>query len=172
VSSEVIAAIFGALMAGGLQSIVAYCDRKRQDQSVIVAIACEVETICHLIRQQGYLKETHSLLRQVELGSLVEANFVIDIRSNYFSVFESLSNSIGRVDAEKVADIVRFYGLCKTIVDGTRPDGVAAWQQGRISSVESLRALEAGFREALALGDRIVQFPKRPLRPILNSDDR
>jgi hypothetical protein len=163
VSSQLLSVILGPILAGGVRFIVEALDRRREDQSVIVAIASEVDTICHIVRQQNYLLGVSRLQRLVELGTVNEARYLIDIKANYFSVYEALSGKLGRLPPNQVASIVRFYGYCKTIIDGTRPDGIASWQQGQINAVESLRALESGLRGMLLLGDAIVQFTRNQL---------
>lgn len=162
-SSEIIAAIFGALLAGGFQTIIGVLDRRREDEAILVAIASEVDALCRLIRHRNYLAEMGNMLVDLEIGTTKSLSYVVDIRSDYFSVFHALSSRLGRLKPGRAAQIVRFYAYCKTIIDSLRPDGVAAEQREALEAIELLRSLIALLTDSLELGDRIVQFPKRSL---------
>ena len=47
--SEIPAVILGAILAGGENYVVSFCDRKREDNAILVSIASEVKAICDLI---------------------------------------------------------------------------------------------------------------------------
>jgi hypothetical protein len=163
VSSEVIAAILGALLAGGVQTILAYFDRRREDEAVLVAIASEVDALCRLLRHQNYLTDVHGLIEDLEAGRVTEATYVVDIRSDYLAVSHSLASQLGRLRPGNASLIVKFYAYCKTIVDGTRPDGVAAQAREKSDAIDALHSLVQVMSVTLAIGDMIVQLPKRPI---------
>lgn len=107
--SEILAAIFGALLAGGLQTIVGICDRRRETESVLVAIASEVDSLCRLIRHRGYhdgILEVADLIKKEKWDG---QSLIVDIRSDYFSVFNALSPRIGLLEPGHAALIVNFY---------------------------------------------------------------
>jgi len=83
----------------------------------------------------------------------------IDIRQNYFPVFESLSPKIGILDKQQVKNIVRFYALCRTAIDSTHADGVMIENDDVELALENVQQLIEILEEALRLGDAIVQFP-------------
>lgn len=162
-SSEVIAAILGALLAGGFQTIVNIFDRRREDEAVLVAIAAEVDALCRLIRHQEYLSDVRQLLEELEGGESETVNYVVDIRNDYFTVYNALAYQLGRLKPESSARIIKFYAYCKTIIDGTRPDGIAAQQRDKSESILAMRSLVELLSVVLELGDHIVQLPKNPL---------
>lgn len=162
-SSEVIAAILGALLAGGFQTFVGILDRKREDEAILVAIASEVDALCRLLRHQNYLQEARELLSGLDAGLHTSANYVVDIRNDYFSVFHSLSSQLGRLRPSYASQIVKFYAYCKTIIDSTRPDGLAALARNQDESIVALRSLIEILTVTLHIGDLVVQMPKRPL---------
>lgn len=165
-SSEVLAAILGALLAGGLQTVLAYLDRRREDEAVLVAIASEVDALCRLLRHQNYLEEVRALVEDLENGRLESAGYVVDIRSDYFSVFHSLASQLGRLKPANASLIVKFYAYCKTIVDGTRPDGVAARERTKPECISALMSLVQLLSVALLIGDSIVQLPRTPIAQV------
>ncbi|AKM11240.1 hypothetical protein AB433_16690 [Croceicoccus naphthovorans] len=112
-----------------------------------------------------YRTEIQKLFRQVEMGVHEEAIYYIDIKSDYFSVYHSLSSQLGLLKPAEVTKLVRFYSYCKTFVDATRPEGVSSEMQGRLKSVTNLRALTTLHDSILCLGDEIVQLTKSPSIP-------
>jgi hypothetical protein len=138
-------------------------DRVREDESVLVAIASEVDALCRLLRHQNYLEEVRELLEGVEAGRIKSCAYVVDIRSDYFAVFHSLASQLGRLKPGNASLIVKFYAYCKTIVDGTRPDGVAAQERESSEAVENLRSLVQLLSVTLEIGAMIVRLPKQPI---------
>ena len=161
-SSPILAAILGALL-GGLSKVVAdFFVRMRERDAMLVAISAEVDALCRLMRYQNYLPDVLSLIDDLEKGSIKTANYIVDIRSDYFTVFNALSCNLGHLKSDHAYYIVKFYAFCKTIIDSTRPDGVAAHARDRSEAIADFRAQAALLQATLVLGDRIIQFPKRP----------
>jgi hypothetical protein len=158
--SEVAAAILGALAAGLLQTIVSIRDRRRETESTLVAIASEIDSICRLIRFRQYPQYVSSILEESVAANWPVTTVVIDIRSNYFSVFESLSHNLGRLKPSQAAKIVNFYAYCKSTIDSTLPDGVMADNENKELAIAHLRQVIQLLDKVLRLGDEIVQFPK------------
>ena len=93
--SEIAAALIGAILAGLFQTITGICDRRRETEAVLTALASEVDSICRLIRHQKYLEATGEIAAQVAGGTWNGISYVIDIRANYFTVYEGLIGQIG-----------------------------------------------------------------------------
>lgn len=160
--SEIFAALLGALAAGGLQTIVAIVDRRRMRKSTLMAIAAEVQTICALVRHQRYLEGFREALAEIEAGRWDGGSLIMDIRSHYFSVFESNSQNLGILKPDHIVKIVRFYGYCKSAIDSTRPDGPFAGEVRGEDAEGNIHSVVAILENILHLGDSIVQFPVSP----------
>jgi hypothetical protein len=171
VSSEVVAAILGALAAGLLQTIVSIIDRRRETESTLVAIASEIDSICRLIRFRQYPHYVNSVLAASAAPDWPITTVVIDIRSNYFSVFEALSHNLGRLKPSQAAKIVNFYAYCKSTIDSALPDGVMVENDDRELAIENLGQIKLLLDTVLCLGDEIVQFPKVSLVDLRGKDD-
>lgn len=153
-----VSVVVGALASGGIQTVLREVDRRREQQSILNAIISEVSIICELIRFRKYLPLLEDVIKYMESmpGSIVNPN--ADFRGNYFSVFESLSSSLGKVNASQARKIVRFYATCKASVESLRPDGSVQQIQDSTVVLEHHRQLYQLLRQILELGDEIIQF--------------
>jgi hypothetical protein len=161
--TEIFAALLGAIAAGGLQLIIEQRNRKQRREAVLTAICSEVDAICRLIRHQGYLPALIEVGNKIRDGSWQGESYVIDIRMNYFSVFEGLSNDLGLLYPRQLCKIVNFYAYCKSAIDSTRPDGPFASAEGSEEHAGNMLAVESLLKAITNLGDEIVQFPAQPL---------
>jgi len=164
----ILAAILGAMAGGGLKAFMDLLDRRREDESILVALTSEVQAICDLLRRQNYISDIEALLADLYSAPRDENFFVVELRSNYFAVYHSLAHSLGRLTPSAASEIVRFYMNCKTIVDCTRPDGVSSQPVDGDTFVSNLNFLRDLLYETLQRGDKIVQMPKTSL-PLLES---
>lgn len=160
--SEIIAALLGALAVGGLQTIFAFTDRRRMRKSTLMAIAAEVQIICTLIRHQRYLEGFKEALEEIEARQWQGGSLTMDIRSHYFSVFESNTPNLGTLETDHIVKIVRFYGYCKSAIDCTRPDGPFAGGVTADEAEGNIRSVVAILENILRLGDAIIQLPESP----------
>ena len=103
------------------------------------------------------------MLDDVEVNEGKFAGLVIDLRSDYFQVFHSLSSHIGRMNPDNAAKIVEFYMNCKAIIDSTRPDGPSRGGYSNSDAKLEFGLLLQLIRRTLHLGDQIVQMPKASL---------
>ena len=168
--SEILAALLGALAAGGLQTLVTIADRKRMRKSTLMAIAAEVQAICGLIRHQRYLEAFRESLTEINNGTWNGRGWVMDIRSHYFSVFESNSQSLAVLEPQHVVKIVRFYSYCKSAIDCARPDGPFSGEVRREDAEGNIRSVVTILENILLIGDDITQLPDNPALPdVVNS---
>ncbi|MCB5425786.1 hypothetical protein H0274_10985 [Altererythrobacter sp. CC-YST694] len=158
--AEVLAAILGALLAGGFQTVVSIFDRRREDEAILLAIASEVDALCKLTRLQNYLGEARRIREELVRDPNISYVYLVDLRSDYFSVYHSLSSNLGRLRAANASKIVRFYSIRKTIIDCTRPDGIAAHPIPNSNAQEAFDLIVQLLVEFLALGDSIVRMPR------------
>ena len=136
-------------------------DRRREAESVLTAIASEVNSICRLIRVQGYRETFGEMCSQIEAGTWDGRTAIIEVKQNYFAVFESLSSKIGLLKPVDVNHIVHFYAYCRSAIDSTRPDGIMAGEVSTGERVSQIRHLYLVFDAILSLGDAISQKPKQ-----------
>lgn len=164
-SNEVYAALFGVLAGGFIQTFLAYFDRRRETESVLTALAAEVDAICRLLRHRRYLDVTRESLRYIEKGG--EPNYLsAEIRQNYFAVFDALSPKLGMISPDKAAKIVNFYAYCKSVIDSTLPDSELSKGANPDDLKQNLLEVERLLTAVLLLGDEIVQLPKLSLAEI------
>jgi hypothetical protein len=168
-SSEIVAALLGALAAGLLQTILSYFDRRREAEATLVAIASEVASICRLIRHQNYLGFVAQEVEAIHNGVWDGRGVIIDIRCNYFSVFEALSPNLGKIDQSFAAKIVNFYAYCKSAIDSTRPDGPMVADADAQFIAENLESIKILLETVLLLGDEIVQFPRKNIQILMGN---
>ena len=168
--SEILAAILGALLAGGLQTVLAVFDRRRLAESVLTALASEVDSICRLVRHQGYLEAVTIVAGDIQKGMWNGTTYIIDIRSNYFSVYEGLVSQLGQIQPRQASKIVNFYAYCKSAIDSTRPDGPHAGEPNSVEAGQNMVSVAALLHAALTLGDEIVQFPRQSIHDLVLVD--
>ncbi len=161
-SNEVYAALFGVLAGGFIQTIIAHYDRKREAESVLTALAAEVDAICRLVRHRRYLVAIRELLEHINNGG-EPAYLSVDVRQNYFAVFDALAPKLGSIAPNKAAKIVNFYAYCKSAIDSLRPDGNLSVGARPEDLTLNLVEVERLLAAVLFLGDEIVQMPKLPL---------
>ena len=161
--SEIFAALLGAIAAGGFQMISERRNRTQRREAVLTAICSEVDAICRLIRHQEYLPALIDVGNKIRGGTWQGESYVIDIRMNYFSVFEGLSNDLGLLQPCQLCKIVNFYAYCKSVIDSTRPDGPFANAEVTDEHAGNMLAVENLLKAITNLGDEIVQFPKQSL---------
>lgn len=165
--TAIVAALFGALAAGIVQTLLSFRTRRLERQSVLRAIVSEVGSICMLVRAQGYLPDHEGLCQQIEQGTWDGTTWVIDLRSDYFSVFNALAPKLGELDAEHSGKIVQFYMMCKTLVDSVRPDGPAAGGGATEENAAAVLHTTKLLREMLETGDQVVAFSPMALSSTL-----
>ncbi|WP_109354326.1 hypothetical protein [Sphingorhabdus sp. EL138] len=158
--SEIAAALIGAIAAGGFQTVSAILDRRKKSEAVLTAIASEVDSICRLIQHQRYLEAVGEIAAGVEKGMWNGESYVIDIRSNYFAVFESLADELGHLKPHQTQKIVNFYAYCKSAIDSTRPDGSHALEPKTEEAAMNMVSVAALLQAILNLGNEIIQMPK------------
>ena len=158
--SEIVAAILGAFAAGGLQTVLGIIDRQKKSEAVLTAIASEVDSICRLINHQGYLAAVGKIASDVERGMWNGTSYIIDIRSNYFSVFEGLVGELGHLEPKQCQKIVNFYAYCKSAIDSTRPDGPHSGDPSTEEAAANMVSVATLLQGILNLGDEIVEMPK------------
>lgn len=90
---------------------------------------------------------------------------VVDIRADYFSVFNGLGSRLGDLKPEHVRDIVRFYAYGKSAIDSLRPDGPHADpdRSGSDELIANFQNVRALLRAMLRLGEKIRRFPGEPI---------
>ncbi len=159
--SEIFAALIGAILAGLFQTIIGICDRRRETEAVLTAIASEVDSICRLIQHQQYLEATGKIADDVDKKMWNGISYVIDIRGNYFTAYEGLIGKIGLLKADHVSKIVNFYAYCKSAIDSTRPDGPHAGSPRTDESAANMVSVFHLLTSIRSLGDEIVKFPKK-----------
>ena len=161
----------GALATGLLQTVIGILDRRREAESILTAIASEVNAICRLIRTQEYKETVGAICSQIDSGTWDGRTVIIEVRQNYFAVFESLSSKIGLLEASDVNQIVHFYAYCRSAIDSTRPDGIMAGDVSADERISQLRHLFLVFDAILSLGDVISKKPRQDIsaEPILKA---
>ena len=157
---EVFLLVLGALATGLLQTVVGFRDRRRETESILTAIATEVSSICRLIRIQRYHETFEEMVQHIDAGTWDGKTAVIEVRQNYFVVFEALSGKIGCLKPGDVRQIVHFYAYCRSVIDSTRPDGLMAGTINADERIAQIRHLAMIFEAILQLGDAIASKPK------------
>lgn len=166
---QLIAALVGATAAGLFRWVDGVYDRKRRRESTLVAIVAEVGTICDLIRHQNYLEETRAMAADIRSGSWDGRSIVIDIRSNYFSVYEAMSADLALLKPKHIVRIVSFYAFCKSAIDSSRPDGPHVETEDEAGKSGNIVSLEGTLMAITELGAQITAFPKRPLPKVFDA---
>ena len=138
-SEGILGIILGAFLGGGLQLITTIIQRRHEARTMRVALACEVDATCRLIRFQKYEEGILSLLKSVETSPDQVTTVILDARSDYFTVFTAMAARLGILGSAEVADLVRFHSYCKSAIDSVRMDGPFS---GDVASEDSRANLE------------------------------
>lgn len=167
---EIVAAIAGAVAAGLFQLVDRILSRRRRSEAVLVAIAAEVRSILDLIEHQRYLEEVSAQAKAIRAGIWGEHTLIIDIRSNYFSVFDSLAADLGLLKPHQIRKIVAFYAFCKSTIDSTRPDGPHVTAFDKDDKANNILGLEGLLLAIIQLGNEIVQLPRQTIPPAIEDE--
>jgi hypothetical protein len=158
--SEVIAALIGALIAGGWQTVLDFRERRRRHQAIIQAVASEVATLCEFIRIQDYVSDFAKEAAAAANGG--DAMMLpIDAGQSYFTMYEAVASDLGGLEGVQAATIVRFYTLCKNAIDTAKPNTSFPPTPQNLRFMSNLSAL------ILKIGDEIVQYaPAAEIEPL------
>lgn len=160
---ELIAGLIGALATGLIGISLSIWDRKRRAVSILTAICAEVDSIVRLIEHRQYLDEVANYIDAISKGEWNGEGLVIDIRSNYFSVYESVCHDIGLVNPKHLWSIVNFYAYCKSVIDDTRPDGPYAIVEKSTEHAHRFIQLHSLLDSISNLGNQIRALSPEPI---------
>lgn len=166
--SELIAAAIGAIATGAFQILTNHLEKRKRAEVVLTAISSEVDAICRIITTQGYQETIGKIASDVQRGMWNGQIYIIDIRSNYFAVFEGLVSDLGLLKPIQACKIVNFYVYCKSVIDSTRPDGPHALDPSTPEAAQNMVQVALLLHSIVNLGNEITQFPKLP---IVHADD-
>lgn len=161
--SELIAAGIGAVATGAFQILANFLEKRKRAEVVLTAICSEVDSICRLITTQGYPDTVGKIASDVQRGMWNGQSYIIDIRSNYFTVFEGLVSDLGLLKPVQACKIVNFYAYCKSAIDSTRPDGPHGLDPSTQEAAQNMVQVALLMHSIINLGNEIARFPKLPL---------
>jgi hypothetical protein len=168
VIGSILLILIGAAATGAFQLGFSIRDRAREAETILTAIASEVDSICRLIRHQRYLEHVSAAAEQIRKGTWDGKSLMIDVRENYFPVYEGVAPKIGLLRPADTAKIVNFYAYCKSLIDSFRVDGPAAEREDDPYVAANILSAEALFQAVLNLGAEIVQLPKLTIHNAVN----
>ena len=154
--NEILAAILGALLGGGLQIVQTFLDTEDRKKSITIAIGCEIDAILRIIEHKKYLQGIDQAIETCHSGTAI--SIIVDVSENYFHIFEGLGEKIGYLDTDFVSKTVNFYSYCKSIIDSTRAGGVSERISNPREALENLTQLRDLLVAAVSLGEQIVQI--------------
>jgi len=160
VSSEILAALLGAVAAGVLQTLVTVFNRRHVVRATLVAIATEVAAICQIMKTHEFQPYLQRQAAAIRAGAWDGKAFFVDVRADYFAVFNANAANLGILPPGHAAKIVSFYACCKSFIDTSRPDGRMATSPDPVFISENLLRLEGLVDTILALGADIVHLPQ------------
>jgi hypothetical protein len=160
VIGSILLILVGAIATGAFQVGIGIRDRKREAETILTAIASEVDSVCRLIRHQRYFEAISALAQAIRDGTWDGSSVVVDVRENYFSVYEALAPKIGVLKPAAAAKIVNFYAYCKSLIDSLRVDGPNALGGQNPYTAGNILSVEALFAAVLNLGQEIIALPK------------
>jgi hypothetical protein len=166
--TSVLLILIGAIISGAFQLGFKILDRKREAETILTAIASEVDSICRLIRHQQYLEHVSAAAQAIRNETWDGKSLIIDVRENYFSVYEGLAAKLGMLRPCDAAKIVNFYAYCKSLIDSFRIDGPTGQSNHDPYVAAGILSSEALFTAVLNLGGEIVKLPKLPLHEVID----
>ena len=166
--TSILLILFGAVATGAFQLVFNIRDRKHESETILTAIASEVDSICRLIRHQRYLEFASEVAATIRAGTWDGTALIVDVRENYFSVYEGLAAKLGMLRPTDAAKIVNFYAYCKSVIDSTRADGVNATGEVNHFTAGNLLSLETMLTAVLTLGNEIIKLPKVSIHETLS----
>jgi hypothetical protein len=165
VIAEIIAALLGATAAGHISTLVRIYDRRREAESVLVAIASEVDSVCRLIRANRSRELVEEEMLNLYRGGWAGYGVIVDARNNCFNGFESSVPKIRQLRPQQFTKIVNFYAFCKAAIEISRPYSAEYDEDADNSFIrDNLISLNSILQAILHLGDETVQFPRRSIR--------
>lgn len=151
-----------------MRALEARTARRAEGWSVLSALCAEVGALTRLINHRGYLAGFYEAraenARRVSNGDGEGAAtwYIIDLRQNYFIVFEALTPKLGLIDPYYASQITRFYTYLKSVSENYRPG--AAFHEG-LTAAEAVQALDNDIMllgGVQILGEHIATF--RPIK--------
>lgn len=168
--TAMIAAMFGLLgvvLGGGVRAWEAKKARRADADALLSALVAEVEAITRLVNHRQFipgLQKCHEEAQQQVLAGHGDqpADFmVMDLKHNYFTVYDSAVGKLGLLNPYFADRIVRFYIYVKAAQEDYRPDSV--FQSG-ITAQQVVEVVESDLQllqTAVGLGLHIMTF--RPI---------
>ena len=161
--SSILLVLIGAIATGAFQLGFSVRERSREAETILTAIASEVDAVCRLVRHQQYFEFASQIAGAIRDDTWDGTTLIVDIRENYFSVYEGLASKLGMLQPIQAVKIVNFYAYCKSLIDSTRPDGPNAVSDGNIYASGNMLSVEALLISILHLGDEIIALPSTSL---------
>ncbi|WP_061921785.1 hypothetical protein [Altererythrobacter epoxidivorans] len=156
--SELLAALVGALLGGGIKIWTDKIDRAKVADTVLVALLSEIKANCDLLRSLGYEEELRGIIASSRANPESLFSFAIDFDSDYMTLYHGIGSEIGRLEPATANKIVRFYANCKTLKDSCRPDGPRKTEYRGSLAVKPMTQSLNLLIDTLKLGDELVQL--------------
>jgi hypothetical protein len=159
-----IAAIIGILLGGGVRAWESDRARKRDAESLLAALVAEVEALVRLMDHRKFVQDITACgfeaFKMAQAGRGHEqADFLtINLRNNYFTIFEASANKIGLLHPYMADRITRFYTYVKAVSENYGSD--SPFQQG-VTAQQVVEIVESDvqlLQTALTLGRHIATF--------------
>lgn len=153
--SQIVPVLVGGMLAI-LGSVVAtltvhWITIRHQRRSLSQAFAGEIGAILDIINRRHYLRDLERLVDQN-----ASVDFKIQIRENYFLVYESNVNQVGLLPNKLPYEVARFYTYAKSLTED-----VAIYPEPNypphIASFENLLETRDMLSELIDFGSRLVK---------------
>ena len=114
--------------------------------------------ICYMIKLQYSPAHFREIADRVDAGEHV--HLPLDLKENYFSIFDALASQLGCLKSVEAAKITQFYTICKVTIHTARSDSPYR------GNAKNIRFSADAAEVALQVGEEVMTFPRDALPPI------
>lgn len=167
-SEGLIGVVIGGVLSFLATFLITFLEKCGERERFSKAITSEIKSIIYLTNKRKYRYFFEEILSYIEETKNEPLPFKIIIENDYFPVFSNNLDKIGFLKNPKSEEVVRFYTLCKALLEDIRSItegewhglGIDHWKQG-------LNNMILLYEEAFELHENIVKAREKV--PFLDS---
>ncbi|HTV48309.1 MAG TPA: hypothetical protein VMG59_07690 [Phycisphaerae bacterium] len=133
----ILAVLIGGILATASGFITQLWLFHQERKAIAHALAGEINAILNIVRRRGYLEAFHELIEKVK-QTQKPSKIVIQVKMEYFNVYKSNTDKIGRLPQKLTQRLVNFYTVAFSMIEDVLPES-----RHPKTVEESLRILEA-----------------------------
>lgn len=124
-------ALLGVVIGGAISFIatffITFLEKSGERERFSSAITSEVKSIVYIAEKRKYKTLFQEVLRSTKITRTEPPLLKINIKNDYFPLFSNNLDKIGFLKNPKPEEVVRFYTLCKALLEDVRSMTEGEW---------------------------------------------